>query len=676
MAGEPKELYDALLDFSAGINNGVAALLLQKNQLSNASNATVRGSFIRPRPPIFKLTLDDDSKALLASAISQGPYQRGTYFKPDNAAENIVASIAGRLFRITPDPAARTAVVTEHTIGGDPNPAAPLKAWLWQSEKWVIVNNGINNPIFFDNNTAVRSNFNTPQNFDTTVATAFTIPAVATTVSVTFTSAVDVLEGDIITVQNKGTYQVTDISGAPVIVLTNLTSGPVGTKVNAGTALTWTHLGTQLPPGLMGAYGLGRNWMVLPDGKQFVASDLVGGSSGTQANSFRDAVLQITENLYLAGGGFFTVPGSVGDIQAMHFTSTLDVSLGQGPLQVFTPTSVFSCKAPVDRLEWQDVTNPILTQSLISNGGVSQEATFSANGDTLFRSIDGIRSLILARRDFDTWGNVPISREVEPQLSKDSPDLLSYANGAVFDNRALITVSPVLHEKGVYWRGLIPLNFDPISSLRGKAPSVYDSTVWSGINILQIFVGQFRGVERCYALTLNLNVPTAPELELWEVLRSSTLEVYDNGNSRITWTFDGPILDFGQKDPRVRELLRLLDGEIAVDQLVGPVDFQVWYRADEGCWTPWFAWPECAKAGRNGKMQYRPRMGLGEPRPDVCDEITGRPAREGYLFQTRFVITGQCRFLSAKFRAITLPQPAFAKQSCEPICFTDQVMLT
>ena len=57
---------------------------------------------------------------------------------------------------------------------------------------------------------------------------------------------------------------------------------------------------------------------------------------------------------------------------------------------------------------------------------LNQNGTVLANGDALFRSVDGLRSLILARRDFDTWGNVPQSREVQPTLDADNSSLLNW----------------------------------------------------------------------------------------------------------------------------------------------------------------------------------------------------------------------------------------------------------
>jgi hypothetical protein len=183
--------------------------------------------------------------------------------------------------------------------------------------------------------------------------------------------------GDVIVVGNVAQFLVTAGSGTPNITATNLNVKPPasgvfgssaagvptfsGTYFPAGTPVTYFTQSTtigELPPGRMGVYAMSRNWMCLPDGKQFLASDLVGGSSGTVANNFRDAVLKISENTYLAGGGNFTIPGSFGEIRAMSFAAQLDASLGQGPILIFTPNHVFTCQSPLCTI-WQDRTNLI-----------------------------------------------------------------------------------------------------------------------------------------------------------------------------------------------------------------------------------------------------------------------------------------------------------------------------
>lgn len=672
---KPEELVDGLFSFEAGVNAGIAPLLLQRNQLSSALNTTVRGSFATNRPTYFKIELDEYGQTLLNDALSEGPFQASNFYNPDEGDEYLIVLIAGRLFTITPSDT--TAIVVEITIPGDPQDSTVLQGWMWQSEKWMIIQDGVGNPVFWDGVTARRSNWSTPLLFSTTTSSVITpsgIPAIGAQGTVTFTSVANLVIGDIVTFQNRGQLQVLDINnpGAGDVLFVNLTMTPEGASPTSGKIVEWQHVGVELPPGRMGVYGMGRNWLSLLDGKQFVASDIVGGSSGTQAENYRDAVLKITENLYLAGGGNFAVPGSIGDIRAMKFAATLDASLGQGPLQIFTPTCVFSCNAPVDRLTWQDVTNPILTQSLIGSGALSQYGTVNANSDIIFRSIVGICSLILARREFNTWGNTPISEEVSPRMSRDSEDLLGFTSAIVFDNRLLMTTAPVLSDYGVYWRALVPLNFDPVSSLRGKAPSVYDSLVWSGLNTFQLVTGSFSNIERAFAFCLNANDNS---FEFYELNKTPPIEddntapvpvklIYDNAETRVVWTIASATLDFGERDPRTRRRKRLINGEFYIDSLAPntQLDYQAWYKPDQWpCWIPWHQSFVCAEAGKN---QFRSRLGLGEPNPEVCDESNNKPQREGYTFQVKFVFQGHCRFLGARFLSITVPEPEFAPTCC------------
>lgn len=681
----PDTLLASLFAFPDGMNSGVQPLLLPPTQAAFATNATFRGTFIKPRPPWFRYTLDFGGDAALQLAVTKALWQGACYYKPDTGAETLVAQIGGRLFQFTPNPATRTATVRDITVPLDPNSAVLTQAWLWQSEKYVLVNNGVAKTIIFDGVTSRRSNASqlqqVTQNGKLAVSLSLNQPIGATGIAITLTSNFTGVNGDVLIVGNNAQFLVTAGAGTPNLTVTNLNVKPTlnlgaaivggvqtpafsGVYFPAGTPVTFFTQSTtigELPPGRMGVYLMGRNWVCLVDGKQFVASDQVGGSSGTVAENFRDAVLKISENSYLAGGGNFTVPGSVGDIRAMTFVAELDAALGQGPLMVFTTRNVFSCKSPVLRTEWQDVTNPILRVALISEGATGQNSTIQSNGDTIFRSLVGIFSLILARRDFDTWGNVPISREVERVTDLDDEALLPFASAIVFDNRMLMTTRPTSSSLGVYHQGLVALNFDPLSTLRGKAPSIYDG-VWAGLNALQLLTGEFSLVERAFAFTFNT---TTTEIELWELEKTKTTEINDNTFTPITWLFESPTLDWpGEKRDKPR-FKRMMDGEIYVDDLRGSVLFQAFYRPDEWpCWIPWLEWTECAGTGTGTQPQFRPRMGLGQPDSKLCDLITNRPFRDAYRFQFKLVVTGHCRFLGARFKAVTLPEPTFSKPKC------------
>ena len=797
------------------MNSGIEPELLPRTQLAFLRNGTIRGLFVSNRPPFKNITLSE--------AIPPAIFQGACYFKSNLGTGSLVASIGGRLYEVIPD-AYGEAAVYDRTIDGDPNSASTTQAWLWQAEKWVICNDGISLPIFFDGNTSRRS-IGASSQVGVTDAD-FVVPAVGSSVAVTL---VDPYEGQfnqnvffgtngaIYTVlgstEAAGQYNATiknvgavagsiipagtnivvpevsnvltttaqsfivpkngqssiveiffvsrawwngsprnlsiagrryrtstagsaansincqcfdphfSLSGADLVVpagttvfdsditpvqgqvvgtlsvdftvpaqgssstaqLVDLYTGPAeqavqidgddftispaasvpgsvnivvinrndtaGTTVTAGTALNTIG---ELPIGRMGAYGLGRNWMSLTDGRSFIASDIVGSSSGTAALGFVDAVLKVTENTFLNGGGTFKVPVSGDEIRAFVFAANLDVSLGQGPLQVFTSEMVFTCNAPVDRTTWQSITNPILTQSLISNGAQGQSSSTVANSDILFRSVDGIRSLILGRRDFATWGNVPQSREVDSILSDDNKGLLRYGSSIVFDNRLLMTASPQQSGLGVFHTGIIAMNMDPISSLRGKAPSVYDG-LWEGLNVLQLVTGKFNGTQRAFAFCLNDDLDT---IELHEILPSSTTEFRDNGVDDIVFEIESPVV-FNDGDPKKHTLNTLKNGEIYIDRMQSDVRFEVFYKPDQWpAWVEWHSWTETYNAADD--PGFRPRQGIGEPTADAADTQSNRPLRNAYHYQIKLRITGSCRFLGARFFANAAPEPPFA----------------
>jgi len=136
-----------------------------------------------------------------------------------------------------------------------------------------------------------------------------------------------------VTFTNSQPYPSTSPSGATVFVGSNSSSpgsnfqctissapapGSVASyiltnqSVVSGTSLSNCVLQTLvgIPCGKQWAYCQGRIWTTLPSGTQFVAGDIVGGSSGTAANNFLDAILYTMQNTLLSNGGTFSLPGN------------------------------------------------------------------------------------------------------------------------------------------------------------------------------------------------------------------------------------------------------------------------------------------------------------------------------------------------------------------------------
>jgi hypothetical protein len=465
-------------------------------------------------------------------------------------------------------------------------------------------------------------------------------------------------------------YLINTLSALPSnqITLINLTDVGTAAYVLAQDILSVP----ELPAGRMGAYVMFRNWMSLTDGISFIGGDIDGGAAGTPAYNYRDAVLKTTENTFLAGGGSFRVPSTGNIITAMVGVATLDTSLGQGPLEVGTAISMFSCDTPMDRSTWAALTNPILTESLIGKGPLAQNSTIAVNSDTFFRSTEGLASLILARRDFGnfgspSWGNVPISQEMKRIIEKDNQSLLSYGSAMTYDNRFLSTAAPNVSGQGVFHVGLLAMNFDAISNLRTKLPPVYDG-VWTGVNALQIISGFVNGFKRAFAFTLNV---ATQKIELYEFLPEETTQTMDNGNIPIVWTFETPIL-FNKDIKPLTELVKLRDGEIYLKDIVGTVNIEVQYRPDfYPCWTTWRKFNVCADPDTtvaDSQPGYRTRIGLGEPDSGPCEAANNRPMRTGYFFQCRVVITGSCKWMGMRASAVIEPQPVFALPICDEVC--------
>lgn len=523
----------------------------------------------------------------------------------------------------------------------------------------------------FQSNSAVYQGYYSPVALaGRTTETAFSGPGVGSDLTLHFTTPYLGALGELVTINGMDIYEIieSDITIPPSATITVQNINDVAGTLHGPASANLGFLTTipEMQIGRMGAYGLGRNWYSLPDGRSYRATDIVGGSSGSPSVNNRDSVLRETENTYLTSGDFI-IPGNIGNIRSMTFTATLDTSLGQGPLQVGTPYIIFSCNAPIDRATWQALENPIQTQSLIGQGTQGQNNTVLANSDTLFRSLIGLGSLILARREFATWGNTPISREVQRIINQDDTTLLFYGSAINFGNRLLETSKPTQGAQGVYHPGVIALNFEPISSLAGKAPSVYDG-LWIGVNALQWVQGQFNSLERGFAFTYNRNTA---KIELYELLMDQQSRVDNNGSDvRIKWQFETACLFKDLKGKGLFDSVLLQDGEFYIADVFGTVDFSVYYRPQfSKCWILWHEGQICAtNTGVNVQPQNRVAIGLGKPSTKDCDPANNRPYAAAESHQFKFVFTGSCKFYGALFKASLFPERAFTKVQCDSIC--------
>lgn len=427
-------------------------------------------------------------------------------------------------------------------------------------------------------------------------------------------------------------------------------------------------LPAQLPSSGPMDYYMGRIW--LSAGREYVAGDIVGGASGSGTYDFTDSILYMTENAYTVSGGAFIVPSQAGNIRALAHAANLDSALGEGQLKVFTRKSVYSVNVTPNRADWVTLSEPLQRVEQINFGAVSDRAVVPVNGDLFYRSMDGARSLTQAIRYFQQPGNTPLSREVSRILDADDRSLLRFCSGIEFNNRLLMTCAPYQTPYGVAHKGVVPLNFDLLSMMEGKLPPAWEG-VWEGLNIMQMWKGDFGGLERAFALAYSEDNNA---LEIWEI---SSTEIFDHnthGESRISWAVESPSFTW-ERPFTLKELDTI---ELWVDKLFGTVEFYLYFRPDQyPCWLYWHHWQECSArnecelpeapadctyAVQSYRQLYKATMIMPKP-PTVCT-TSGRPANKAYTFQFRLVIKGQCRIRGLVAHAFEVEKQPYLGKTC------------
>lgn len=620
MIANPKYVTDGFTTLLGGVDESRAPLLLGADQVSRAINITFRGGFPKPRPAILKRALKW-ARGEYGNWFQNNRFQGADRFDDFLNREKLVASVGGRIFLIDPT---MGYLVTEITPRTFTTTTANFTAQDSLTDITINVNDAskiyVGYPIYIDGKeyqvTAISGTQLTARNMEEADGTVI---ASGTTVEVLDPNNPN--QPNAWFVQAEQYFIIQDNQGSAIIFdgATTRRALPSG----------------EIPSGGPMAYGRGRIWVAVNDMREFVAGDIAGGPTG---------VLGFTENTYLSGGGTFRIGSNAGKIRAMQFIMQLDTSLGQGPLQIFCDRAIYSVNAPTQRDLWAVVTNPIQTESLINFGATAQASTILINGDVFFRAEDGLRSFIVARRDFGTWGNTPISREMNRILDKDTPELLLQSCATMFDNRLLFTASPAPTPNGVHHRCLVALDFDLISTLKGKMPPAYDG-IWTGLLVTGLVSGKFTGINRCFAFAHNAESGIN---ELWEITKDG---YRDNDVNQVNWVLETRSMTFpvgGQPSG----LKGLATAEVWVQEFIGECSITLQYRPDQHpCWQDWDTKEicivddqcaeedPCASTTAGNMHGYKTRIGFGQP-GDSDNEADEKAMLSGFSFQVRLEGTG------------------------------------
>jgi hypothetical protein len=429
----------------------------------------------------------------------------------------------------------------------------------------------------------------------------------------------------------------------------------------------------ELPPAGPMVYYQGRMWYVTNLRTQYTAGDIVMGGSGTAPYGLRDSILKVTENPIALGGDGFAVPSQAGHIRALQYGANLDTALGQGTLFVFTRKQVYALDVPIDRAAWIAADNdnqPLQRVVQRNNGGVSDRSVVAVNGDLFYQSLDpAIRSLFTALRYFNQWGNTPISNNIQRALAFNDRSLMRYSTGIEFDSRLYQAILPEQRPQGVVHRGIAMLDFDPITVLGQKSNPNWEG-IHEGLDVLQLFTGDFGGRERAFAVVVSKEDDS---IQLWELTNDQR---FDNVDTRVSWYAEFPAFTWG----REFDLKRLDGGELWLDKLFGTVTVKVYYRVDANpCWQLWHVTEICTARTSCEDVDnpvcyplelYREsgRFPVTLPVPPLapCSTIDSRPMNIGHQFQVKVEITGWARIRGLIVYAVPVLKQPFGGLTCMP----------
>lgn len=435
----------------------------------------------------------------------------------------------------------------------------------------------------------------------------------------------------------------------------------------------------EIPAATCMDYYMGRLWYA--QGRIFSAGDIVKShNSGTAPYQFTDSILNVTENPLSFGGDGFTVPTQAGNIRALFHNANINSTLGEGQLFIGTRKAIYSMTVPVTRADWiaaNTNNQPQQTVAQLVNGTVNDASVVRINGDVYYQSLEpAIRSLFATMRFWNQPGNIPISANEDRVLRFNDRALLKYSSGMVFENRMYQTALPKQVAQGVIHQALVPLDFVPISSFGANLKPRWEG-MHEALDILQVFSGDFGGLERAFAVTVSR---IDQSIQLWELTDFLRTDVHapqqvadvlaDNTTeTRVTWQIEFPAYTWNQEF----DMKKLIGAELWIDKLFGEVHFLLEYRPDgDVCWHKWFEWDQCTARNsaedvhnpityplKGYRESYRSTATIPEP-PEECQEVSNRPVNRGYQFQPRLTIKGWCRIRGILLHAEILERDLYS----------------
>lgn len=384
------------------------------------------------------------------------------------------------------------------------------------------------------------------------------------------------------------------------------------------------------------AYGMGR--IVVTKKNDIFFGDLYGSHEGTDP---ADSIIQFTETTFLNEGFPAAISTALGQITAAVFIPQLDTSTGLGELMVFTNHGAASFFLSLPRESWKQ--SQFQKVALLTTGVRGWRSVTVVNEDLFFRADDGQRSFRQARSEPTGWNHLPLSTNVKQWMDFDTPKLLDYSSSIYFDNRIIMTCTPIWNRGRPYHNGLVVLDFDILSTFGVNNKPAWNGH-WSGLKTTQLVSGVFDGKKRAFAFGLNDD----NENQMYEI----SVDNKQDYTGRIPWEIVTRSFDFstgGNSSPFIEKELYMAD--LWITDVADPdSEIVATYRPDG--YDDWLEWGtiddlqpittthDADLANITSRTtNFAPRKTLPKP-ANKTDPSTNRNLRRGFEFQVKLNGTG------------------------------------
>lgn len=653
MIADKLRLVDGFRGLPGGMDGSQDPVLTPETSVYYAENVVFRGGAgPRTRPGFHYQNLYTEFTGAVG-LITGASFILGAYvFSPSGAGSFIILVVDGQVVAI--DIVARTVEYVRNTTGVDLHLTASV--YFCQVEEFLVIQNGID----------------APRVVQWTVGEGLSIQAASSLAQnpVPLGKQMAYGHGRLFVADPKGR----EITAGDIAFGGSLTSKDIVSSSDDDRALITTATehgwsvgdyvtisGHSSLPAINGTFKIES----VPTEKSFSIAAAVGvPGSGGQATKFNAGTsadaLNFSENTFINEGGNFVIPLEMGTVKAMEFLPIQDVSTGQGDLIVFCERGAASFAVSTPRTQWKET--PGFQRVLFSNIGSIAETVCTVNGDIFFRSLqgNGIRSYRNARAEFNSFGQTPISSEMDPVFSAETSDL-EKVSMIHFDDRLLMTCKPSTKNGVRVYQGIAALDFRPVSSNAIKGAAAYDG-VWSGLNVFKLLTGVFQGEPRAFAICLS-----DAGVELWEISKDDFNDTAYNGANRIRSLILTRAYDF--KAPFSEK--KLIHADLWFSDIGGnsqnKFNAQLHYRPDSNSnWSPLGEWDLCFSDNTAGATRgYAPQLRAQTPDPASVNSYTGVSSPRGYDFKLRVEWEGRARLDKLLVHSLQLvenvgvPQRAF-----------------